>query len=63
MPNLDGSGPCGKGPMTGHGRGYCIITLNSLPHKISLSKEQALNRENDLTDYPPPTMGINTKEV
>ncbi|MCD6216143.1 MAG: DUF5320 domain-containing protein [Candidatus Aenigmarchaeota archaeon] len=25
MPGYDGTGPEGKGPMTGRGRGYCII--------------------------------------
>ena len=25
MPNLDGTGPQGKGPMTGRGRGYCVL--------------------------------------
>lgn len=27
MPHSDGTGPHGEGPMTGHGRGYCIIPL------------------------------------
>jgi len=25
MPGYDGTGPAGKGPMTGQGRGYCIM--------------------------------------
>ena len=28
MPNFDGTGPRGEGPLTGCGRGYCIIPLN-----------------------------------
>jgi len=24
MPGLNGRGPCGQGPMTGRGRGYCM---------------------------------------
>jgi hypothetical protein len=29
MPNFDGTGPLGQGAMTGGGRGYCAIPLNS----------------------------------
>jgi hypothetical protein len=25
MPNFDGTGPSGKGPMTGNGKGFCIL--------------------------------------
>jgi hypothetical protein len=28
MPGFDGTGPNGKGPMTGKGRGYCVVRLN-----------------------------------
>jgi hypothetical protein len=28
MPGFDGTGPRGKGPMTGGGRGYCVVPLN-----------------------------------
>jgi len=28
MPNMDGTGPFGKGPLTGRGRGKCV-TKNS----------------------------------
>jgi len=27
MPNFDGTGPMGQGPMTGGGRGYCAVPL------------------------------------
>jgi hypothetical protein len=27
MPGFDGTGPRGKGPMSGHGEGYCAIRL------------------------------------
>lgn len=27
MPRFDGTGPKGEGPMTGHGRGYCIVPV------------------------------------
>jgi hypothetical protein len=29
MPGFDGTGPMGQGAMTGGGRGYCAVTLNS----------------------------------
>jgi hypothetical protein len=25
MPNFDGTGPLGRGPLTGRGRGYCVL--------------------------------------
>jgi hypothetical protein len=27
MPGFDGSGPRGRGPMTGRGEGYCVMVL------------------------------------
>ena len=29
MPRFDGTGPMGQGPMTGGGRGYCVVALSS----------------------------------
>ena len=29
MPGFDGTGPLGQGPLTGGGRGYCIVPLDS----------------------------------
>ncbi len=29
MPGFDGTGPMGQGAMTGGGRGYCAVALNS----------------------------------
>lgn len=35
MPGFDGTGPLGRGPLTGRGRGYCVVKLpdghSSLP--------------------------------
>ena len=28
MPGFDGTGPLGKGPMTGQGRGFCVLTTS-----------------------------------
>ena len=27
MPGLDGTGPCGLGPMTGRGQGFCVLKV------------------------------------
>ena len=29
MPGFDGTGPLGQGPLTGGGRGFCIIPMES----------------------------------
>ncbi|MFC1905208.1 DUF5320 domain-containing protein [Chloroflexota bacterium] len=29
MPGFYGTGPCGKGPITGGGMGYCIVPLDT----------------------------------
>ena len=29
MPGFNGTGPRGAGPMSGHGKGYCIIYVDS----------------------------------
>jgi len=29
MPGFDGTGPQGQGPMTGGGRGYCVVPLSA----------------------------------
>jgi len=34
MPNLDGTGPMGKGAMTGRGLGQCKQTFASKPNQI-----------------------------
>ncbi len=31
MPGFDGTGPMGMGPMTGGGRGFCAVPLQSAP--------------------------------
>lgn len=38
MPGYDGTGPDGAGPMTGRGRGYCVVELpenGKLPEIVS----------------------------
>jgi len=34
MPGLDGTGPAGRGPITGGGRGYCAVVLNDQNEKV-----------------------------
>jgi len=29
MPGFDGTGPLGQGPLTGGGRGFCVMPLNN----------------------------------
>jgi hypothetical protein len=41
MPNYDGTGPDGKGPMTGIGRGYCVIPITSSEQECDFLKNQA----------------------
>jgi len=41
MPNHDGTGPDGKGPMTGLGRGYCVIPMASPEQELAFLRNQA----------------------
>lgn len=47
MPHHDGTGPNGKGPMTGRGMGYCVIPLSTPAEELSYLKkrEKALKQE------------------
>jgi hypothetical protein len=40
MPNYDGTGPEGKGPMTDFGRGYCVIPISNSEQEIELLRNQ-----------------------
>ena len=33
MPGLDGTGPRGRGPITGKGRGFCILKVSGEPNE------------------------------
>jgi len=35
MPNFDGTGPLGKGPMTGRGEGYCILKMSTNSNTVT----------------------------
>ncbi len=41
MPNRDGTGPEGKGPMTGRGMGDCVIRLTSSKQELDFLMNQA----------------------
>lgn len=47
MPKLDGTGPDGKGSMTGRGGGYCIIPLNTTEQELQFlrNQEHALKKQ------------------
>jgi hypothetical protein len=40
MPNRDGTGPEGKGPMTGRGMGNCVIRITSSKQELDLLVNQ-----------------------
>jgi hypothetical protein len=40
MPEFDGTGPGGKGPMTGRGSGKCIIPLNTTEEELNYLRNQ-----------------------
>ncbi len=39
MPRFDSTGPANAGPMTGRGRGYCIVPVS---HEVDDSREPSL---------------------
>ena len=41
MPRFDGTGPRGMGPMTGGGRGYCVVPLSTPEAGLDSLKSQA----------------------
>jgi len=45
MPDFDGTGPQGKGPLTGCGRGYCVIPLSSEQEIDFLRQRSQMIRE------------------
>jgi Family of unknown function (DUF5320) len=40
MPQFDGTGPSGKGPMTGRGLGYCVIPLSTSEEELNYLKKR-----------------------
>jgi len=64
MPNLDGTGPYGKGPMTGFGRGSCVISISSSEQKLDFLTNQAQVLQAQLKQIRARIKGVKTiKEV
>jgi len=42
MPRFDGTGPRGRGPMTGRGNGYCAVRVTSPEKEIDYLRRQAV---------------------
>ena len=49
MPHFDGTGPCGEGPMTGWGRGYCIVAISNSKQELDYLRSQAQALEKQLS--------------
>jgi len=49
MPQFDGTGPCGEGPMTGWGRGYCVVRLSNPKQELDYLRSQAQALEMQLS--------------
>jgi len=62
MPNYDGTGPDGKGPMTGFGRGYCVIPISSSEQELNLLRNQAHVLREQLKQIRTRINGVKTKK-
>ena len=63
MPNFDGTGPRGKGPMTGGGMGYCVIPLSSPEQKLDLLRNQTQVLQAELKQIRTRIKGLERKEA
>ena len=62
MPNYDGTGPNGKGPMTGFGRGYCVIPISSSEQELNILRNQAHVLREQLKQIRTRINGVKTKK-
>ena len=62
MPNYDGTGPDGKGPMTGFGRGYCVIPISSSEQELDILRNQAHVLREQLKQIRTRINGVKTKK-
>ena len=60
MPNFDGTGPRGKGPMTGRGQGYCVLPISTPDQELDFLKNQELALQEQLEQIRKRTRGIKT---
>ena len=64
MPNFDGTGPRGKGPMTGCGRGYCVLPISTPEQELDFLRNQAQALQMQLKQVRARIRGVKTtKEV
>ena len=63
MPNRDGTGPEGKGPMTGFGRGNCVLPITTPDQELDFLKNQADSLQAQLKQIRARIKNIRTKEV
>jgi hypothetical protein len=64
MPNFDGTGPSGKGPMTGCGRGYCVLPISTPEQELDFLRNQAQVLQEQLKQIRARIKGVKTtKEV
>ncbi|SHK09143.1 DUF5320 domain-containing protein [Paramaledivibacter caminithermalis] len=51
MPKFDGTGPDGKGSMTGRGRGYCVLPLEEVKSPMIWKQlNSTINGDKTVTD-------------
>ena len=62
MPNYDGTGLEGKGPMTGFGRGYCVIPITSSEQEFEFLRNQARVLQAPLKQIRTRIEGVKTKK-
>jgi hypothetical protein len=62
MPNYDGTGPDGKGPMTGFGRGYCVIPISSSEKELELLRNKEHMLQAQLKQIRNRIKGVKTKK-
>jgi hypothetical protein len=60
MPNFDGTGPSGKGSMTGCGRGYCILPITIPKQELDFLKNQEQVLEEQLKQIKARIKGLRT---
>jgi hypothetical protein len=62
MPQLDCTGPDGKGPMTGMGRGCCIISISTPKQELDYLKNRAHSLELELRKIKARISHLKTKQ-
>jgi len=63
MPTFNGTGPNGKGPMTGRGSGYCVIPLNTTEQELGFLKNQERVLKQQLKHIGTRIKSLNAPEV